>query len=412
MAAPIVIVGGSLAGLRAAQAMRKEGESGEIVVIGAEPHLPYTRPPLSKGVLAGAESPESTDLGGGDLDVTWRLGIRASGLDRAAREVLLDDGERVPYRRLLIATGSRPRPWPGAGGDLDGVATLRSLADALELRSRLEHASRLITIGAGFIGCEVAATARQRGLDVAIVDIAPLPMTVFGEELGAWVAQEHRKRGVELHLGVGVEAIEGVGRVEAVRLADGARVEGDLALVALGAVPDVDWLEDSGIALSTGVLCDATLTSVSDPDVLAAGDACAWPHPMTDGQPLRVEHWTNAVEQGRLAGRNLLREPHERTPYTAVPSMWSDQYDIRIQLAGLPVVGERAQILEADPEGSRLAAAWSRDGGIRAAATIAAPRRMVWYRQQIERGAGIDEVAAAVRADESALGPPAEAVRA
>lgn len=412
MPAPIVIVGGSLAGLRAAQAMRRDGESGEIVIVGAEPHFPYTRPPLSKGVLAGEETPESADLGGAALDVTWRLGVRATGLDRDAGEVLLEGGQRLRYRRLLVATGSRPRPWPGRGADLDGVLTLRSLDDALELRARLTTCGRVVAIGAGFIGCEVAATARGLGLEVAMVDVAPQPMPAFGAEVGAWVARQHRRYGVEVHLGVGVEAIEGTDRVESVRLQDGTRLETEVAVVALGAVPDTAWLEGSRIALEPGILCDATLTSVSDPDILAAGDACTWPHPLNDGDPMRVEHWTNAVEQGRLAGRNLLREPEEREPYVAVPSMWSDQYGIRIQVAGLPAPDKPARILEADPEGDRLIAAWSRGGKISAAAAIAAPRRMVWYRQQIALGTSIGEVEAAVLKDEGALGPPREVLAA
>jgi NADPH-dependent 2,4-dienoyl-CoA reductase/sulfur reductase-like enzyme len=409
-AAPIVVVGASLAGLRAAQAIRTAGEQGEVIVVGAEPHLPYTRPPLSKGVLQGVEPPDSTDLGGDALEVTWRLGVAAIKLDPDAHQVHLADGEVLAYRRLLIATGCRPRAWTGPGAKLEGVVTLRSLDDAHSLRERLAARPRVVTIGAGFIGCEVAATARALGLDVTMVDIAPHPMPALGPELGAWAAELHRRHGVRLRMGVGVEAIEGEGRVEAVRLADGSRVEADVAIVALGAVPDTAWLDDSGLALGPGVLCDATLTSVSDSDVLAAGDACTWPHPLNDGEPLRVEHWNNAVEQGRLAGRNLLREPAEREPHAAVPSMWSDQFGLRIQAAGLPHRSERMHVLERSPDGDRLVAAGERDGRIQAAVAVAAPRRLLWYRQQIERGATLSEVTAAVRADDAALGPAPEVV--
>jgi 3-phenylpropionate/trans-cinnamate dioxygenase ferredoxin reductase component len=406
--APTLIVGGSLAGLRAAQAMRADGHLDEIVVIGDEPELPYTRPPLSKGVLGGSESPESTDLGAAALDVTWRLGVRAVGVDRAAREVILEDGERQPYRRLLAATGCRARSWPASGAELTGVLTLRSLSDAMELRARLEKAERLVTIGAGFIGCEVAATARGLGLEVAMVDIAPLPIPAFGTQVGTWIANRHREHGVELHLGVGAARIEGDGELEAVVLGDGTRLEADVGVVALGAVPETDWLAGSGLALDGGLLCDRTLTSVSDPDILAAGDLCTWPHPLDDGPPVRVEHWTNAVEQGRLAGRNLLRDPGDREPYAAVPSMWSDQYETRIQVAGLPTPGDETRILEGGLSDDRCAIAMSRAGRLVAAAVIGAPRRFVWYRRQIEQRASLAEVTAAIGADEMALATPAE----
>jgi 3-phenylpropionate/trans-cinnamate dioxygenase ferredoxin reductase subunit len=408
--APIAIVGASLAGLRAAQAIRGTGEDGEVVVIGAEPRMPYTRPPLSKGVLQGVEEERSTDLGGAALDVTWRLGVAATGLDADRRELVLSAGERLAYRRLIVATGSIPRVWTGPGAELDGVVTLRTLDDARALRERFARRPRVVTVGAGFIGCEVAATARACGLDVTMVDIAPHPMPALGPELGAWAARLHREHGVELRTGVGVDAIEGHGRVEAVRLADGARVEADVAVVALGAVPETKWLERSGLALTTGVVCDATLTSVSHADVLAAGDVCEWPHPLTEGEPLRVEHWNNAVEQGRLAGRNAVLEPGERAPHETVPSMWSDQFGLRIQAVGLPHRADSTRLLEASPDGHRLVLAAERRGLIHAAVAVAAPRRLLWYRRAIERGAPFEEVVAAVRADEGALGPAPEVV--
>jgi len=407
---PIVIAGAGLAALRAAKAIRAAGEEGEVVVLGAEERHPYTRPPLSKGVLEGTEAPESTDLGGASVDVTWRLGVRATRLDRATRQLVLAGGERLPYRRLLVATGCRPRPWTGPGADLDGVITLRTVDDSLALRERLLAGARLVTIGAGFIGCEVAATARALGVDVTMVDIAPQPLPALGPELGTWAAEHHRRHGVRMRLGVGVAGIEGTGQVAGVRLEDGTRVEADVAVVALGAVPDTDWLEGSGLALGPGVLCDATLTSLTDPDVLAAGDACTWPHPLTGGAPLRVEHWTNAVEQGRLAGQNLLRDPAERESHRTVPYVWSDQYGVRIQAAGLPAGAESARVLETGPDGRRLVLGCESAGRMRAAVAIAAPRRLVWYRQQIERGARMEDVAAAVQSDAGALGPPKEVV--
>lgn len=408
MAAPIVIVGASLAGLRAAQAIRAAGDEGEVVVVGAERHFPYTRPPLSKGLLQGVEDEASTDLGGDALDVTWRLGVTATGLDPDRRKLELESGERLRYRRLVLATGSRPREWTGPGAGLEGVVTLRDLDDARALREHFVRRPRVVTVGAGFIGCEVAASARACGLEVTMVDIAPHPMPALGSELGAWAARLHSDHGVQLRMGVGVDAIEGHGRVEAVRLADGSRLQADVAVIALGALPETSWLDGSGLSLDGGVRCDPTLTSISHPDVLAAGDVCRWPHPLTEGEPLRVEHWNNAVEQGRLAGRNVLVEPAERTPHETVPSMWSDQFGLRIQAVGLPHRADRTRVLEVSPEGDRLAIAAGRRGVLHGAVVVAAPRRLLWYRREIERGAPFEEVVAAVRADEGALGPAPE----
>jgi 3-phenylpropionate/trans-cinnamate dioxygenase ferredoxin reductase component len=410
LAAPIVIVGASLAGLRAAQAIRSAGEDGEVVVVGAEPHLPYTRPPLSKGFLQGVEDEASTDLGGETLDVTWRLGVAAIGLDPDRRELELAGGEHLRYRRLVIATGSSPRKWMGPGAELDGVVTLRDRDDARALRERFARRPRVVTVGAGFIGCEVACTARACGLEVTMVDIASHPMPALGSELGAWAAQQHRTHGVELRMGVGVESIEGDERVEAVRLADGSRLEADVAVIALGALPEIGWLEGSGLSLAQGVSCDATLTSVSHPDVLAAGDVCRWPHPLTGEEPLRVEHWNNAVEQGRLAGRNVLLEPGVRAPHQTVPSMWSDQFGFRIQAVGLPHLADSMHVMEVNPGGDRLVFAAERRGALYAAVAVAAPRRLLWYRREIERGAPFEEALTAVRADEGALGPAPEAL--
>jgi 3-phenylpropionate/trans-cinnamate dioxygenase ferredoxin reductase component len=409
---PFVIAGASLAGLRAAKAMRAAGEDGPIVVVGEEPHLPYTRPPLSKGVLKGTEEPESADLGGGELDVEWRLGERVESVDPAAHEVVLGGGERIPYRRLLVATGSRPREWPGEGAGLEGLVTLRTLDDAVALRARFAQGPRVVTIGAGFIGCEVAASARALGLDVTVIDIAELPMATFGRDIGSWVADLHRSHGVDLRLGSGVAAIEGEGRVEAVVLEDGSRIEADVAVVALGAVPETGLLEDSGLEIGPGLRCDETLTSVSDPDVLGAGDVASWPHPQAQGDMLRVEHWQNAVEGGRVAGRNLLLDPDERKAYDSLPSMWSDQYDLRIQVAGLPAGADGSHVLEAEPGGHRRVVACSRDGRVCAAIAVAAPRRLAWYREHVERGSHVDEVRSALKDQDDAIGPPAQAVSA
>ncbi|HTE60068.1 MAG TPA: FAD-dependent oxidoreductase [Solirubrobacteraceae bacterium] len=409
MGRPIVIAGASLAGLRAAQAIRGAGHDGRVVVVGAEEHLPYTRPPLSKELLAGAQEAEHCALPSEKVDVEWRLGTRATALDLARRELVLGD-ERLAYEKLLIATGARPRHWPGDPIELDGVFMLRDLDDALALRAAFAERPRLAVVGAGFIGCEVAATARKLGLDVTLIDVAPLPMTALGRAVGERCAELHRAHGVDLRLGAGVDGFEGAGRLEAVRLAGGARVAADVAVVALGAIPNTDWLADSGLELQPGVVCDATLAARDAQDVFCAGDAAAWPHPMADGALIRIEHWTNAAEQGAAAARNLLAAPDERTPYVAVPYFWSDQYDVKIQSVGLPARAERVTVLESSPDGERIVLGGERAGRLVAAIGFNAARRLAFYRGRLAAMPPFDEVVAAVRADEKALGDPAAAV--
>jgi 3-phenylpropionate/trans-cinnamate dioxygenase ferredoxin reductase subunit len=417
---PIVIVGASLAGLRAAQAIRRAEYDGEIVVVGAEEHLPYTRPPLSKELLAGGQEPDDTALPGRDLEVTWRLGTTATALDHARHELTLSErsgderaargrGETLAYDRLLIATGARPRPWPGDPIELDGLFMLRDLDDALALRAAFDTKPRLAVVGAGFVGCEVAATARGLGLDVTMIDIAHQPMTPLGPDVGARCADMHRAHGVELRLGVGVDGFEGNGRLEAVRLADGSRVEADIAVVALGAVPNTDWLADSGLELQPGVVCDATLAARDARDVFCAGDAAAWPHPMADGAIIRIEHWTNAAEQGAAAGRNLLAAAGERAPYAAVPYFWTDQYDVKIQAVGLAARAERVEMLEASPDGEKWVAAGVRDGRLIAVIGCNAMRRLAFYRGKLGAMPPLADIVAEVAADEKALGDPAAA---
>jgi NADPH-dependent 2,4-dienoyl-CoA reductase/sulfur reductase-like enzyme len=342
MTDPIVIVGASLAGLRAAQAIRKAGHDGPVVLAGAEPHRPYTRPPLSKELLHGEAEPAFPCE---DLDVEWRLGTTATGLDLGRREVELGE-ERLRYDRLLIATGARARPGNGF--------TLRSLDDALALKAALRQASSLAVIGAGFIGCEVAASARKLGLDVTLIDIASQPMTALGPELGARCAELHRAHGVTLQLG------------------DGTPVDADVTVAALGAIPNTEWLRGSGLRLQPGVVCDEFLQAAEH--VWCAGDVAAWPHPLADGELIRIEHWTNAAEQGAAAARNLLGD---RTPYAAVPYFWSDQYDVKVQAAGLPHRAERFEYVEPD------VAVGMRGERVVAAVTFNAPRRLMQFRRQL-----------------------------
>ena len=398
----LVVVGASLAGLRAAQGARAAGFDGELVVVGDEPRLPYTRPPLSKELLAGVQTPDDCHLPSRAIEAEWRLGVAASGLDKAARVVRLADGDVVPYDRLIVATGCRARRWPG--GSLAGMHTLRSVDDALELKAAFAQRPRLAIIGAGFIGCEVAATARKQGLEVTVVDIAPHPMLPLGEELGVRCAEMHRSHGVILKLETGVAAIEGQDRVEALTLTDGSRVEADLVVVALGAVPNTRWLGAAG-----GLACDATLTSLGDPDILGAGDAISWPHPLADDEHVRVEHWTTAAEHGQLAGRNALLDPGDRAAHELPPYFWSDQYDVKIQAVGFPSRAERLEIVESTPDGDRFVAAGARNSRLVGVVAFNAAKRLGWYRRQLPDLPAFEDVKRTVAADEKALGGAAVA---
>jgi NADPH-dependent 2,4-dienoyl-CoA reductase/sulfur reductase-like enzyme len=417
----LVIVGASLAGLRAAQAARAAGFEGELVVVGEEQRLPYQRPPLSKGLLAGEEDVTACMLPGTDAKgltpcsdakgltpcTDWRLGERAESLDLDARQVRLADGDALSYDRLIVTTGCRARPWPGPGADLDGVFTVRTLEDSLALRAALEGQSRLVIVGAGFIGCEAAASARKLGVDVTLVDVAPTPMPGLGRLIGERCADMHRAHGVDLRLGTGISALHGDGgRVTHVELEGGERIEAGVVLVALGAIPNTDWLEGSGLRVERGgVLCDATLAAAED--VFCAGDIAAWPHPLSPGDPIRVEHWTNAAEQGTHAGRNAVAPADERKPYVAVPSFWSDQYDVKIQAVGFPRLAERVQIAEASPEGERFVAVGERDGRIVAALGWNGARRLPLYRRHIAQEAAAQDVLRAIGDDPKAFGAPA-----
>ena len=273
------------------------------------------------------------------------------------------------------------RAWPGDGAALRGVHTLRDIEDALALRAALTSGPRrLAIVGAGFVGCEVAATARKAGVDVTLIDVATQPMVPLGPELGARCAELHARHGVDLRLGTGVTGLRGTDAVEGVDLADGTTVDADLVLVALGALPNTEWLSAAGIALDErgGIVCDATLT-----DVLAAGDVVSWPHPLADGAAVRVEHWTTAAEHGGVAGRNAVADhPAERAAHVHPPYFWSDQYDIKIQAVGFPALGTRLEIV--DEDGPRLVAeARDASGRLVGAITFNNAKRLAAYRRQL-----------------------------
>ena len=396
----VVVVGASLAGLRAAEAVRREGHAGPLTVVGAETRPPYNRPPLSKQLLAGTMEEAACAFRMDDgLDVDWRLGVRATGLDLSARTVALSEGDELAFDGLIVATGSGSRPWPAFPlPEIEGIFSLRELDDALRLQAALASARRLVILGAGFIGSEVAATARGLGLDVALVDIAPRPMAPLGAELGEVCARLHEHHGVELHLPATVASIDGDGAVSGVTLSDGTRLEADAVLIATGALPNTDWLQTSGLELRPGVVCDEFCEALGAPGVFAAGDVAQWPHPLAGHELVRIEHWSNAGEQGTAAARNLLADPADREPYAPVPSFWSDQYDVKIQSVGFPSRAERVVFVEGSPEDGKFVAAYVRDGVLCGAAMFGMPRRMPWYRRAVAEQRRLEDVVAELAA--------------
>ena len=379
----IVVVGASLAGLSALETLRQDGFDGELVAVGAEPVLPYDRPPLSKQVLQGTWEPEKTELRDQAqydlLGVTWHLGRRATGLDPAARTITLDDGEPLAYDGLVIATGATPRWLPGSVG-LDGVYVLRTLDECLALRAEFERAPRVCVVGAGFIGAEVAAAARQRGLDVTVLEALPAPLArAFPAEMGAACAALHLDHGVDLRCGVTVAGFEGEGRVTGVRLGDGTVVEADVVVVGVGVVPETGWLESSGLALDNGVVCDSTCAAGA-PGVVAAGDVARWPNNLF-GETMRVEHWSNAVEQGAAAAKRLLAGPGEAVDFSPVPYFWSDQYEAKIQFLGRCCPTDDVRIVNGSVDERRFVALFGRDGRLVGALAFSRPRLLMAYRK-------------------------------
>lgn len=404
----LVVVGASLAGLRAAQAARATGYDGGLVVVGQEPHLPYNRTPLSKGLLQDTQSPEQLAFALGTLEVDWRLGSGAVALDRTHQKLRLANGEDLIYERLILATGSRARQWQGPGAELEGVHMLRDLDDALALRSALAPGRRLLIVGAGFIGCEVAASARAHGVEVTLVDIAPHPLLPLGPQMGDRWLRLHQQHGVDVRSGVGIKALHGGDHVESVELADGERIDVDAVLLALGAQINSEWLSDSGLELNPAVVTDATLTSTNDPDILAAGDIAACPVALAGHTPMRIEHWTTAAEHGQLAGRNALLDPGERVAHSSPPYFWSDQYELKIQAIGCPALTQETELLERTADGERFVVAYVKDGGVVGVVAVNAAKRLAWYRGQLAEPLTLAEIKLRVTAEQGNLGTDAQ----
>jgi len=346
----IVVVGGSVAGVQALETLRAAGYDGRLTLVGADPELPYNPTPLSKELLIGEMDEDDvrliTEEELADLQVDLHLGTPAQSLDPTSRTLRVGTS-RLPYDGLIVATGSqavRPRGW----FDLDGVHTLRTLDDARRIKAAMTTGSpSVVVVGAGFIGCEIAAAARHFGLDVTLVEAAPSALQrAVRPDLAEPVVRLHRANGVRVTCGVGVAGLLGTDRVDKVELTDGTVLDADLVVVGIGAVPATGWLADSGLALDDGVITDAALRT-SAPGVHAVGDAARWPRPGTH-ETIRVEHWTNAREQARRAALNLL-DPGAAEPYTGVPYVWSDQFGQRIQLAGT-ARAEHVHFLDGGPE--------------------------------------------------------------
>ena len=398
----VVVVGASLAGLRAAETLRQHDVANSIVVVGDEVHRPYDRPPLSKKLLSGEWEPDRIHLRQpdvfDDLDVEWRLGAAATALDVQRRVLTLADGSVLAFDGLVIATGAHPRRLADQDA-FDHVHELRTLDDALGLRSEIVGGGRrVVVIGAGFIGLEAAATAKALGNDVVVLEGAAAPLIRgLGTEMGEAIAELHRAHGVEVRCGVFIEGLTADG----VRLVGGEIVPADAIVVGIGVTPNTHWLEGSGLRLRDGVVCDANLNALDVsgavvPGVFAAGDVARWPNGLFD-EEMRVEHWTNAAEQGAHVATNLRRlatgEPFE--PYEPLPFFWSDQFEHRIQFLGRAAPDDEVQVVAGSVADAKFLALYRRDGRLHGALGVNAPRWVMPTRKLFLERASWDEAVAA-----------------
>ncbi len=383
----IVIVGGGLAAARTAEQLRRAEYAGAITIVSDEVHLPYDRPPLSKEVLRKEvddvflKPREWYD----EKNITLRLGSAATGLDTEAQTITLDDGAVLGYDELVIATGLVPRRIP-AFPDLEGIRVLRSFDECMALREHASDARHAVIVGAGFIGCEVAASLRGLGVDVVLVEPQPTPLaSVLGEQIGELVARLHRNEGVDVRLGIGVAEVRGQGHVDTVVLTDGAEVTADLVVVGIGSRPATEWLAGSGIEVDNGVICDEA-GRTSAPNVWALGDVASWRDPT--GHQARVEHWSNVAEQARVVVPAMLGK--DVPSVVVVPYFWSDQYDVKIQCLGEPEADDIVHLVEDD--GRKFLAYYERDGVLVGVVGGGMPGKVMKVRAKIAAATPISEV--------------------
>jgi 3-phenylpropionate/trans-cinnamate dioxygenase ferredoxin reductase component len=373
----VVIVGGGLAGSRTAERLRRAGYDGELTLVGGEEHAAYDRPPLSKKVLTQEDEPVEPPFLRAEFEVDTLAGVHAVGLE--PDRVVLDDGQALDYDRLVIATGMRPRRlfdgWRG-------VHVLRTWADGLALRAAMREVKRVVVIGGGVLGCEVAASARTLNLDVTIVELLEQPLiAALGPAIGEVIAELHRSRGVDVRCSTRVAQLEGVAdRVERVVLADGTALEADLVVVAAGAVPNTEWLAGSAVRVADGVLVDRH-GATDAVNVFAAGDVARFPHPWASGT-VRLEHWQTAGDTAALVAQNLLAEPADRVPLKAVPYFWTDQYQSKFQVIGLPSPTDDLTVFDGTLDG-KFAAHYTRDGILTGLATVGMPAALAPYRKRV-----------------------------
>jgi NADPH-dependent 2,4-dienoyl-CoA reductase/sulfur reductase-like enzyme len=382
-----VIVGGGLAAARTAEQLRRAEYAGPITIVSDEVHLPYDRPPLSKEVLrseiddTALKPREWYD----EKDITLRLGQAATGIDTSAQTVTLADGTSLGYDELVIATGLVPRRIPSLP-DLDGIRVLRSFDECMALRTHASAAKKAVVVGAGFIGCEVAASLRGLGVDVVLVEPQPTPLaSVLGEQIGALVTRLHRDEGVDVRTGIGVAEVRGQGHVDSVVLTDGTEVPADLVVVGIGSHPATDWLEGSGITVDNGVVCDEA-GRASAPHVWALGDVASWRD--ATGHQVRVEHWSNVADQTRVVVPAMLGREVPST--VVVPYFWSDQYDVKIQCLGEPEATDTVHIVEDD--GRKFLAYYERDGALVGVVGGGLPGKVMKVRAKVAAAVPISEM--------------------
>lgn len=377
-----LIVGASVAGVRTAQTLRSRGHKGRVVLLDTETEWPYDKPPLSKGFLKGSEQEESLSLisraEAERLDIELLLGHRAVGIDVAEQLLEIEDLVPLSYDNLVIATGGRARPSPW--GQREGIHALRTMDDARRLHNDLKPGAHLAVIGAGFIGAEVAATARAANVEVTLIDPLPYPMSrVMTPEVGDWFTRLHESHGVGTRFGLGVERVEGQHGDFQLKLTDGSELKADAVLVGIGSLPNDSWLSDSGLLVDNGVLCDHHCRAVDANNVFVAGDVARVTHP-EKGAAARLEHWTNAVEQAQTVAHNIMN-PTDPHAHAAVEYVWSDQYDWKIQVAGTPSQ-QLEHTIHGDPFKDGRAAAIFNDGEVlHGAVVVNWPRALVEARR-------------------------------